>query len=63
MACPENSDGYTRMLVRDVGRILIWSECDYCGLVIVGSVPDITEDENRHREKCLPQTVARANTG
>jgi hypothetical protein len=56
--CPERSDGYTRTLVRDVGRTLIGSECKYCGLVIVGSVPEITDDERRHRDTCSAPDTA-----
>jgi len=48
-----NQDGYTRSLVREGQRVLIESKCDYCGVVLVGSVPQLQQDEERHRLKCV----------
>jgi hypothetical protein len=45
-------DGFTRTLTRDGARTLIESKCDYCGAVIVGSVPQLQHEEEQHRTEC-----------
>ena len=54
-------DGYTRNLVEEGERKLILSLCDYCGLVIVGSVPKLKEEEDSHRLSCKKRKRAHAS--
>ncbi len=45
--------GFTRTLVKVQFRTIIRSQCDYCGLQMVGSVTEtLREDELAHREFC-----------
>lgn len=52
---PEPPDGFHRELVSEADRFLVRSTCDYCGLMIVGSVTQsLMQDELDHREHCRP---------
>lgn len=56
-----NTDGFTRSLVRDGERVLIESKCEYCGAVLVGSVPQLPLDEEQHRAQCAGRAKQAAN--
>jgi hypothetical protein len=46
-------DGFARSLIGDTGLLLIESTCVYCGLnIVVPTVEELVDDEERHREKC-----------
>ncbi len=54
------TDGYTRSLIQEGERTLIRTVCDYCGVEIVGSVPQLKEQEDRHRVWCKKRKSAAA---
>jgi len=52
---PQSAPAYDRELVHVERRTLVSSTCQYCGFRILGSAPEISDDEWAHREKCVRQ--------